>query len=80
MLDFDRAFSLIEERSEGYENGLSDLGFLTKFRKRVLEGLRSSDPSNLLRIFEKSPLTYFSWNCPKDRSVASVSSNVGRNF
>lgn len=80
LIDFDRAFSLIEERSEGFENGLADIGFLAKFRKRVLARPQSSDAANLLRIFEKSPLTYFCWRHPKDRSVANVSSNVTKNF
>lgn len=80
LLDFDRAYDLIEERSENFENGLSDLGFLSKFRKRVLTQTATPDAANLLRIFEKSPLTYFAWDCPNDRTVANVSTNVEKNF
>lgn len=80
LLDFDRAYDLIEERSENFENGLSDIGFLTKFRKRVLAKTATPDAANLLRIFEKSPLTYFSWRRPNDRTVANVSTNVEKNF
>ncbi|MFZ3233474.1 MAG: PAS domain S-box protein, partial [Patescibacteria group bacterium] len=80
LLDFDRAYDLIEERSENFENGLADLGFLTKFRKRVLTQVSTPDAANLLRIFEKSPLTYFAWECPNDRTVSNVSTNVAKNF
>lgn len=80
LLDFDRAYELIEERSENFDNGLSDIGFLTKFRKRVLSQTAKPDAVNLLRIFEKSPLTYFAWDCPSERTVANVSTNVEKNF
>lgn len=80
MLNFDNAINVVERESDRFENGLVDLGFLTKFRKRVLAQSGLSMSGELVKLLETSPLTYFAWGCAREKTVTNVSPNVVRNF
>ncbi len=86
ILDFKTAFRLVEERSDQFENGLADLGFLSKFQARCLDGtanrtapaLENDSSTSIERLFLEGPLAYFSWECPKEKTVHATTPNVER--
>lgn len=86
ILDFKTAFTRVEERSDRFENGLADLGFLAKFQARCIDGvtgrtasIKEDGPSfSIERLFHDGPLAYFSWECPKEKIVRATSPNVER--
>ncbi|MDQ1343477.1 MAG: hypothetical protein QG650_196 [Patescibacteria group bacterium] len=78
VLDFDSAFSHIERSSDGFSNGDADVGFLTKFERRVL--LSGKTAEMISDVFENGPLTYFVWDSRDRFRATGVSPNVSRNF
>lgn len=84
IFDFDTVIARVEARSEESENGLSDLGFLVKFRARSLSQGSASIKDILQNEFEallrEGPLAYFSWACPREKTVLAASANAERVF
>lgn len=79
ILNFDAAFKRVEERSDEFTNGLSDLGFLSKFKARVISKSQN-ERLEFEKLLETGPFAYFSWKCLQTKTVEEASVNVPRIF